>query len=343
MANELKVVDTKEQAIAVKFTGEISTVMAKSDSWKFFMSNLPAAKQKQIQAEVFSYISLHADTVKDLDANEFMARVADCYSQGYTLTDGEGFILPFWNNKEKRFVAAFVPGWVGIKRRAMETGLFKYFTVSHVYEGTIKGYDYRREIPIFDETKIPTGTEKIIGYLGYYEMYIGAQQEIYCSIESLQKHALKYSPQSRKAGELVGLWKDSLDAMCLKTMYRKLGKLAPKSKNPTPQQAQFYAELDADDEPQYERPANVNDDGIVVEPSAIEEVDGETLPFDEPPIPDDYDYEPEPPQGYSQIQNDSGLKCSDCGEEIQDNVYAYSTKNYGKPLCYKCQKKYKAK
>ncbi|MCH5315439.1 MAG: recombinase RecT [Eubacterium sp.] len=340
--SNIQVADTQSAQLAVKFNNSLSTVMAKSDSWKFFIEKLPAARREQIPNDVFSYVTLHADTVKDLDANDFMARVVDCYSQGYTLTDGDGFILPFWNSKLKRFVAAFVPGWVGIKRRAMETGLFRYFTVSHIYEGTIKGYDHRREIPIFDETKIPTGTEKVIGYLGYYEMFSGAKQEIYCSVESLQAHALKYSPQSRKAGELVGLWKDSLDAMCLKTMYRKLGKLAPKSKNPTPQQAQFYAELETDDEPQYERPANVNEDGVVVESSAIEEVDGETLPFDEPPIPDDYDYEPEPPQGYSQSQNDSCLKCADCGETIKTNVYEYSTKKYGKPLCYNCQQKHKA-
>lgn len=31
-------------------------------------------------------------------------------------------------------------------------------------------------------------------------------------------------------------------------------------------------------------------------------------------------------------------KCADCGSEIDDNVHDYSVKNYGRPLCRKCQK-----
>lgn len=55
----------------------------------------------------------------------------------------------------------------------------------------------------------------------------------------------------------------------------------------------------------------------------------EQLPFDEPP--EDYG---------TQNQNDSGeLVCDDCGAKISDKVYKYSTDNFGRPLCYKCQKK----
>lgn len=333
MANSaIQKYDSASQVAVVEINNALTDIMQNSQSWKFFVTTLPAAKQQQIPYEVFSYVTLHADTVKDLDYNDFMARVVDCYSQGYTLTDGDAFILPFKNKvKDKETgetrwvtVATLVPGWVGIKRRAMETGLFRYFTVSHVYEGTIKGYDYRREIPIFDETKIPNGTEKVIGYLGYYEMFSGAKQEIYCSVETLEKHALKYNPQSRKAGELVGTWKESFDAMCQKTMYRKLGKLAPKTKNPTQQQQAFYEILEADDEPQEERPSNIDSDGVILNNS------NETLPFDES-YTDNV-------EGEMQV-NDGEYKCTDCGAKISEKVCSFSYDKYGKPLCYKCQKK----
>lgn len=323
MAN-IQQYDTAQQAIAVKKNNELTDVMANSTSWAQFMGKLPKVQQNQIPHDVFAYVNTHADTVASLDANEFMARVVDCYSQGYTLTDGDAYILPFWSGKEKRNVATLVPGWVGIKRRAMETGMFKYFTVSRVCQESIDGHDYRRDIPIFNKKYIPKGTEKTIGYLGYYEMFSGAIQEIYCSVEQLERHALRYSPQSKKAGELVGLWKDSFDAMCIKTMYRKLGKLAPKTKNPTQQQQQFYESLEENDEPQYERPPYIDVDGVVVNDEE------EPLPFDEPP--EDYG---------TQEQDDSDeLVCNDCGAEISDKVYDYSLDKFGIPLCYKCQRKH---
>lgn len=346
MAN-IQQYDNATQVAVVKINNALSEIMENSQSWKFFITKLPAVKQHQIPNEVFSYVTLHADTVKDLDYNDFMARVVDCYSQGYTLTDGDAFILPFKckvkdkDTGEVRWVnvATLVPGWVGIKRRAMETGLFRYFTVAHVYEGTIKGYDYRREIPIFDETKIPKGTEKVIGYLGYYEMFSGSKQEIYCSVETLEKHALKYNQQCRKAGELIGTWRDAFDAMCQKTMYRKLGKLAPKTKNPTQQQQQFYDMLETDDEQQPERPPYINVDGVVInEPEEPLPFDEEPLPFDEPPIPE---YEAEQPQGYAGNKDTKEFLCADCGAKVSEKVFKYSMDNFGKPLCYNCQKNYK--
>lgn len=339
MANKaIQQYDNATQVAVVKINNALSNIMENSHSWKFFMSKLPVAKQRQIPNEVFSYVSLHPDTVKEMDCNEFMARVVDCYSQGYTLTDGDAYILPYWNGKERRKVATLVPGWVGIQRRAMETGLFKYFTVSRIYQGAIKGFNHRREMPIFNEEFIPKGTEKVVGYLGYYEMYSGAIQEIYCATEALEAHAIKYSPQSHKAEQLAGTWLDAFDAMCKKTMYKKLGKLAPKTKNPTQQQQQFYEMLETDDEPQVERPPYIDVDGVVVnenqEPLPF---DDEPLPFDEPPE----DYEPEPPYDEPHGQNTDELTCADCGAKISDKVAKYSRDNFGKSLCYPCQKKYK--
>lgn len=44
-----------------------------------------------------------------------------------------------------------------------------------------------------------------------------------------------------------------------------------------------------------------------------------------------------------QSQYRSGLHCEDCDEDITDKVANYSKDNYGKMLCFKCQKNYKAK
>lgn len=44
-------------------------------------------------------------------------------------------------------------------------------------------------------------------------------------------------------------------------------------------------------------------------------------------------YKPKP------SQNSAGLKCSDCNADIKDAVKTFSTKKYGKALCFNCQKK----
>lgn len=342
MANELKTVDTQSAQLAVKTNNALTAFMTSSDSWKLFMSKFPAQKQQAISYDVYAYVNKHADTACKMQPNEFMARVVDAYSQGYTLQEGDAYILPFRDNKTGEQVATLVPGYKGIVRLAMQTGLFKHFDVTPVIRESISKFDYRRGVPLFNENYIPNGTEKTIGYYGYSETHTGMIREIYHPNEYFVDFAHRKSPINKGKDYLVGPWKDDFNAMCLKTMYKELGKLAPKVANPTEQQEQFFSMVSADDEPQYDRPANVDADGVVVEPSAIEEVDGETLPFDEPPIPDDYDYEPEPPQDYSQSQNDSGLKCAKCGKAIQNNVHEYSTKKYGKPLCYNCQQKHKA-
>lgn len=299
--NNLQTIDTQTQLATVKTNNQLTAIMKQSESWKQFMRRLPQVQQNNIPNEIFAYVSMHADTVASLDSNEFMARVVDCYSQGYSLVDGDAYILPFWNGKEKRMSATLIPGYIGIKRKAMETGLFKYFTVARVYAESIKGYDYRREVPIFDETYIPKGTEKVVGYLGFYEMFSGAIQEIYCSVEQLERHAIKFSPQSRKANTLTGLWKDNFDAMCLKTMYRKLGKLAPKTKSPTGKEQDFYESLT--DETEVDATYNENEYEVV-----------ETA------------------------RSEEDLRCENCNSIITEKVYSYSKEKLGKALCYNCQK-----
>lgn len=326
MANEIKVADTKAQQVAVKINNELTAIMGKSENWQLFMRQLPKTRQQQIANDVYNYINLHTDTVAKFDTNEFMARVIDCYSQGYTLVDGDAFIVPYWNKAEKRFVATLVPGYLGIKRKAMETGMFKYFTVSHVYKESIKGYDYRREVPIFNEEYIPNGTETLIGYLGYYEMFSGSIQEIYCSIEKLKEHAIKYSQQSKKEEDLAGLWKDSTDAMCLKTMYRKLGKLAPKSKNPTLAQSQFFDYIDNDDNELLMSPETYENTDLMADDLSETQVIEQVSETTKNPV---------------KTPNTSELKCSECGSVITATVYDYSVEKYGKALCYNCQKKHK--
>lgn len=311
MAN-IQQYDNQTQLTAVKKNNELTDIMSKSTSWAQFMCKFPKAQQQQIVFDVYGYVNRHIDTVQLMDSNEFMAQAIVLYSMGCSLQDGASYILPF---KGK---ATAVVGYQDMVRLATETGLFKYFDCVPVIRESIARFDYRRNVPIFKDDYIPTGKEKVIGYLAVSETHDGMVREIYHPVEWFEQFAIKKSPQSAKAGKLTGVWLTDFDAMCKKTALKQLAKLAPKRAKLTEKQESAFNILQADDEPQYDRPQNIDADGVVTDYKVVDEK--ETLPFDEPP---------------------TELVCEDCGAKITDNVYQFSSDKYGKPLCFNCQKKYK--
>lgn len=335
MANEIQTVDTVAQKLAVKTNNELTAIMANSDSWKLFMSKMSASQQKQIMFDLYGYINKNAETVSQLKSNEIMARVIDCYAQGFTLQDGDCYILPFKNKIKDRntgeeswvTVATLVPGYKGVVRLAMQSSLFKHFDCVPVIKESIAKFDYRRGVPIFKDDYIPNGNEKTIGYFAYSETHDGMVREIYRSNEWFIDFAIRKSPQSRNAKKLVGVWASDFESMCKKTALKQLAKLAPKVKNPTEQQEQFFNYANTDDEPQDDRPPYIDVDGVVV--SENQDLYDKTLPFDEPP--EDYG---------EQDQDDTDeFVCDNCDGKMSEKVYEYSMKKFGKPLCFKCQKK----
>lgn len=238
MSNEVKTADNNMQVVAVETNNKLTALMGRSDSWKMFMSKFPPQRQEAICYDVYSYVNKNAENVAEMDADDFMGRVVELYSQGLTLQDSH--ILPFYNKNKGKKEATIVAGYQDIVRLAMQTGLFKHFTVSPVIKESISKFDYRRGVPIFNEEYMPTGNEKIIGYFGYSETHDGMIREIYHPNEYFVDFAHRKSLMNKGKDYLSGPWKDDFPAMCTKTMYKELGKLAPKVKNPTEQQNQFF-------------------------------------------------------------------------------------------------------
>lgn len=317
MANELKTVDTREAVLATKTNNMLTAFMGNSDSWKLFMSKFPERKQEAILYDLYAYVNKNAETVSKMEANEFMACVVECYGQGFTLQDGDSYILPFWNEKEKRKVATHIPGYKGIVRLAMQTGLFKYFDCVPVIGESIESFDYRRHVPVFNPKYIPNGKEKTIGYYAYSETHDGMVREIYHSNEYFTDFAQHKSPQNKGKDYLVGPWKDDFEAMCKKTGLKELGKLAPKVKNPTEQQFNFFNFMAASEELKAQRPANVDENGVI---------NDETLPWDN---------QPNESVKHAETSNSSDYVCSVCGKELTEDFYNKSIKKYGAAFCSK--------
>jgi recombination protein RecT len=140
---------------------------------------------------------------------------------------GYAYIVPFKNSKQdadcnwvKRMEASFILGWKGMHQLALRTGSYKTINVTDIREGELKSYNrLTEEVEIdFIEDEEKREARPIIGYVGYYRLINGAEKTIYMTVKQLENHERKF-----RKGEYMGKgWKEDFDAMCRKTVYRKL-------------------------------------------------------------------------------------------------------------------------
>lgn len=154
------------------------------------------------------------------------------------LQNGLGFayIVPYKNNKTKKYEAQFQLGYKGLIQLAQRSGQFKRLVAVPVYEKQLIAED-----PIngfeFDWTQKPTEGEKPIGYYAYFKLLNEFTAEVYMTAQEIDSHAKQYSQtyrtylQKKAKGEwATSVWADNFDAMALKTVMKLLlSKQAPLS------------------------------------------------------------------------------------------------------------------
>ena len=137
---------------------------------------------------------------------------------------GYAALVPF-NSKGGGCFALFqimTKGWTELFIR---TGQCQSLINEIVYEGQlVKKNKFTGEY-VFDEDA--KKSDKIIGYMAYFRLTNGYEKTEFMTVEEVKAHAQRFS-QTFRSG--AGIWKDSFDAMALKTVLKKLlTKWAPKS------------------------------------------------------------------------------------------------------------------
>lgn len=137
---------------------------------------------------------------------------------------GYAALVPF-NSKGGGCFAQFqimTKGWTELFIR---TGQCQALINEIVYEGQlVKKNKFTGEY-VFDEDA--KKSNKIIGYMAYFRLTNGYEKTEYMTVEEVKAHAQRFS-QTFRSG--AGIWKESFDAMALKTVLKKLlTKWAPKS------------------------------------------------------------------------------------------------------------------
>lgn len=137
---------------------------------------------------------------------------------------GFAYIVPF-NAKNKdgngwHKEAQFIMGYRGMLQLAMRTGVYETINVTDVREGELISYNRLTEkIELeFIEDEVERNKKKIIGYAGFYQMKTGMCKTIYMSTSALDAHEEK----NRKGKNRSGVWSSDYEAMCTKTVLRKL-------------------------------------------------------------------------------------------------------------------------
>lgn len=132
---------------------------------------------------------------------------------------GYAAVIPYGENASFQIMRN---GWVEL---AMRTGQVKFIANEVVHKGElVKKNKFTGEY-VFDEDK--KESDEVIGYMAYIKLNNGFEKTIYWTVEEVKAHALRYS-QTYKKG--YGVWKDSFDAMALKTVLKRLiVKYCPKS------------------------------------------------------------------------------------------------------------------
>lgn len=139
---------------------------------------------------------------------------------------GYAYIVPFNNTIKKdgqtfkRKEATFIMGYKGMLQLAMRTGAYSAINVVDIRAGELKSFNRLSEKIVleFIEDEEERSKAPIIGYAGYFRLINGMEKTIYMTIEAIKAHELKH-----RKGQYMGKgWRDDFDAMCRKTVLRKL-------------------------------------------------------------------------------------------------------------------------
>lgn len=122
---------------------------------------------------------------------------------------GQAHLVPF---KGK---ATLVVGYKGIKDMALRTGKYRHLNIGPVYEGETINEDRLTGMHSYGDTD--RKSNKVIGWLLYFELVTGYRKTVYMTVEQIHKHAAQFSKSYQRADSP---WKTHTEAMEKKTLLR---------------------------------------------------------------------------------------------------------------------------
>lgn len=133
---------------------------------------------------------------------------------------GYAYIVPFNNKKNHRREAVFIMGYKGMYQLAMRTGVYRKLNVVDIREGELRSFNRLTEdIELeFYANEEQRASKPIVGWCGFFRLINGMEKYVYMTVPEIKEHEKKH-----RKGEYMGKgWRDDFDAMCAKTVMRRL-------------------------------------------------------------------------------------------------------------------------
>ncbi len=132
---------------------------------------------------------------------------------------GFAWVIARWSSKLQRFVPQFQPGWKGIVQLAQRTSQYAFINCGPVFDGELRKISkLTGEIDIEGDAL----SENVTGYFAYIQLTNGFKKASYWPKDKVEKHALKYNQESKKAGKLTGNWAEYFDERAMATVLKML-------------------------------------------------------------------------------------------------------------------------
>ena len=180
-----------------------------------------------LPADQFARLALNAlMTTKHLaecDMTTFYASVMTCAQLGLKPNvNGEGYLLPYFNNKKKRYECQFIPGYKGLMMLARRSGEIASIDAQTVYENDMFELSYGFEPALIHKPLLTGDRGAVKGFYAAVILKDGGKNAFYMSVDDAQKYGKKYSKTFSN-----GPWQTDFEAMAKKSCLRQVLKYCP--------------------------------------------------------------------------------------------------------------------
>ena len=215
-----------QQSVATKQANPITSLKDLIEARKGEIARvLPSV----LPADQFTRLTLNAlintKHLAECDMASFYSSIMTCAQLGLKPNvNGEGYLLPYFNGKTKRYNCQFIAGYKGLMILARRSGEIASIDAQTVYENDTFELSYGFEPCLIHKPLLTGDRGAVKGFYAAVLLKDGGKNAYYMSVDDAKKYGAKYSKTFSN-----GPWQTDFEAMAKKSCLRQVLKYCPTS------------------------------------------------------------------------------------------------------------------